>query len=54
MISRFAASNNKQAKKYTIVVKIPNSNEVEKILSYCTCKSGARTMGECVNVIEWK
>ena len=49
MISRFATSDKKEAKKYTIVVKIPNSSEVEKILSYCTCKSGARTMGGCAH-----
>lgn len=49
MISRFVTSDKTQAKKYCILLQIPSNGEVEQILSYCTCKSGARTLGGCAH-----
>lgn len=49
MLSRFVTSDNTKAKKYTVVVKIPSTGNVTDILSYCTCKAGARTLGGCAH-----
>ena len=47
LTSRFVTSDSKQAKKYTVLLKILKDNS--EILTYCTCKSGARTLGGCAH-----
>lgn len=49
MISRFVTSDNAQPKKYSIVVKLSPTGNVSDILSYCTCKAEARTLGGCAH-----
>jgi hypothetical protein len=51
MISRFVTSDKAQAKKYCIVMKIPESGNITNILAYCTCKAGARTLGGCAHSV---
>lgn len=49
MISRFVTSDSAHSKKYCILIKIPKDGNVNNILSYCTCKAGARTLGGCAH-----
>ena len=43
--SRF--SSKKKGKKYIILFKLNKNSKPLEIESYCTCKSGARTIGGC-------
>ena len=45
LVSRF--SKKMEPKKYIILLKIPKEGEIKDILSYCTCKTGSRTLGGC-------
>ena len=46
MTSRFSKKQN--PKKYTVLLDLPQEGNMEDILSFCTCKTGARTLGGCV------
>lgn len=48
LMSRFVSSDSTQPKKYTVVIYIPPTGG-EDVLAYCTCKSGARTLGGCAH-----
>ena len=49
MVSRFVTSDKKSAKKYCVTVKIPKDGNIKQLITYCTCKSGARTLGGCAH-----
>lgn len=49
LTSRFSASDACSPKNYTVILDIPPDGDVKKIRTYCTCKTGARTLGGCVH-----
>jgi hypothetical protein len=49
ILSRFSSVNNQ--KRHTLYLHFGAPNRTENISSYCTCKSGARTVGGCVHAI---
>lgn len=49
IISRFSKHSGKSPKKYSVILQIPEEGDIEDIKSYCTCKTGARTLGGCAH-----
>ena len=47
LVSRF--SKKMDPKKYQVFLKLNQNGNIEDILSYCTCKTGARTLGGCAH-----
>lgn len=47
--SRFAKSDIATSKSYSVVLQIPLEGDIEDIHSYCSCKTGARTLGGCAH-----
>lgn len=46
--SRFVKTDAAQPKTYSVTLYLPNNN-INEIVTYCTCKTGARTLGGCVH-----
>lgn len=47
LVSRF--TKKKDPKKYTVYLALPSEGDLEDIHSYCTCKTGTRTLGGCAH-----
>ena len=49
MISRFSKTTIKVPKQYSVIVQLPLKGDIKDIKSYCSCKTGARTLGGCAH-----